>query len=134
MQRVKGWEKAFSEAIRKHQRLPSQYGVSDCYKICDDVVEAITGEKLFPDIEYTSPIGAAKELMRHGFENVEQAFASRLEAVPIALSQRGDIAVAEIDGQITGGVITQVGFFTRGEVVPVFLPLNMVKTAFKVGR
>lgn len=132
--RVKGWEKAINEVIKKHQALPSKYGVSDCYLITDDAVEAVTGERMFPGVQYSSEIGAAKELRSRGFNDVEQAFTYLFEAIPVSLAQRGDIGVIESDGQICGGFVSSIGFVTRNDDEVRILPISMMKTAFKVGR
>lgn len=132
--RVANWEKRLKDVISKHQALPSQYGISDCYLIADDAVEAMTGQRMFENIEYSNEIGAAKMLRSHGFENVEQAFACKFENVPPSLAQRGDIGVIDDHGEICGGVFTSVGFMTRDKNKVVFLPVTRVKTAFKVGR
>lgn len=134
MARVRGWEKALKAVIEKHLGLPSQYGISDCYLIPDDAVEAITGERMFANVSYTNEIGAAKALRAHGFENVEQAFGSKFEEIPPSLAHRGDIGVIYDNDQICGGVFTALGFMTRTDKVPVFLPVDRVKSAFKVAR
>lgn len=132
--RLKGWEKLLKVSIDKHAALPSQFGVSDCYLIVDDAVFAITGERMFPDIIYTTEQGAAKLLLQHGFKTVEDAFASKFTVIPKSMAQRGDIGVIENNGQICGGVFTSIGFAVRDETKVLFLPVSSVKTAFMVGR
>lgn len=133
MTRIKGWEKAASRMIKAHQELPSQYGLSDCYMIADDMVWAITGERMYGTLTYTTPAGAAKLLRQHGFENVEEAFAAKFPTIPVAQAQRGDIGVTENNGEICGGAFTAIGFMTRDKDKVMFLPIDRVKTAFKVG-
>ncbi len=134
MARVKDWEKRLKLAIEKHMKLPSQYGISDCYLIADDAVFAVTGERMFPDVSYTTEQGAAKQLLQKGFVTVEDAFASKFSSVPPSLAQRGDIGVIDDNGQICGGVFTSIGFAVRDEKKVMFVPASRVKTAFKVGR
>lgn len=135
MARVDGWEKRLKAAIEKHSKLPSEYGVSDCYLIADDSVEAVTGERLYPDVSYSSELGAAKELKRRGFDNVEEAFAAVLESIPPALAQRGDIGTTmNANGEICGGVFTGVGFMVRDEIRVRYISIKNVHAAFKVGR
>lgn len=134
MPRLKGWEKTLKAVIVKHLALPSKYGVSDCYLIADDSVEAVSGERMFSDVEYTNEIGAAKALLARGFNTVEDAFRSKFEEISPSLAHRGDIGVVEDNGEICGGVFTALGFMTRTNTVAVFLPVSRVKSAFKVGR
>lgn len=134
MTRVDGWEKQLKLAIEKHMKLPSQYGVSDCYLIVDDAVLAVTGERMFPDVAYTTEQGAAKQLLQKGFNTVEDALLFKFPTVPASLAQRGDIGVIDDNGRICGGVFTAIGFAVRDEKRVTFVPVSRVKTAFKVGR
>ncbi|KQZ81869.1 hypothetical protein ASD64_08910 [Mesorhizobium sp. Root157] len=134
MTRVVDWERRLKAAIQKHQGLPSQYGVSDCYLIADDAVEAVTGKTMFglAARRYSTPVGAAKQLRKRGFETVEDAFAARFAAIPPTLAQRGDIGVIERNGEICGGVFTAIGFAIRDDKRVLFLPVSAVKAAFRV--
>lgn len=131
--RVIGWEKRLNAVVAKHQQLPSQYGVSDCYLIADDAVEAVIGEFMYPSARrYKTEQGAGKQLRKHGFSNVMEAFAAKFAAINPLQAQRGDIGVVEHGGVLSGGVFTSIGFMTRGTDAVVFIPAAAVKTAFKV--
>lgn len=134
MSRVVDWEKRLKAAIGKHQALPSQYGLSDCYLLPDDAVEAVTGSTMYGAAarRYKTPAGAAKQLRRRGFETVEDAFRAKFVEIAPSLAQRGDIGVIDSDGEICGGVFTAIGFAVRDERAVVFLPISRVKTAFRV--
>jgi hypothetical protein len=132
--RVAGWERRLRAAVEKHIGLPSQYGVSDCYLIPDDAVEAVTGKTMYGAgaRRYKTPAGAGKQLRKRGYETVEDAFRARFNEIHPSQAVRGDIGVIERDGEISGGVFTQIGFFTRTAEKAVFLPFTDVKTAFRV--
>ena len=132
--RVQGWERALRLVVEKHLALPTQYGVSDCYVIADDAVEAVTGARMFRDARrYRTAKGAARVLRRHGFLTVEDAFADRFAAIPVAQAQRGDIGVIhQGNGEVSGGVFTGAGFFTRGPGSALVLPISAVTRAFRV--
>lgn len=134
MKRVPTWPKELKAVIEKHLKLPSQFGVSDCYLIVHDAVFAMTGEHMYPAITYTSEQGAAKLLLQHGFKTVEEAFAAKFETVHPAMAQRGDIGVIDDNSKICGGFFSSHGFVARGEKSLLFLPPSRVKTAFKVAR
>lgn len=134
MTRIKGWETQLKLVIEKHMKLPSEFGVSDCYLLPDDAVFAIIGERMYPDITYTTEQGAAKLLLQHGFKTVEDAFAGKFAVVPVSLAHRGDIGVIDDNGQICGGVFTGIGFAVRDATKVMNVPISRVKTAFKVGR
>lgn len=128
------WEKRLIAVVAKHQAISSEWGVSDCYTIPDDAVEALTGVRMYPKARpYASEAGAGKKLRRHGFANVSEAFAAKFPEIAPALAQRGDIGVIEHDGRFSGGVFTSVGFMTRAHGHDVeFVPVSLVTCAFKV--
>lgn len=134
MERLKDWEKRLAATVERHRNLPSQYGVSDCYMITADAIEAVTGEKIFPGSRnYKTVSGAGKQLRKRGFENVEQALASILPDCAVLTARRGDVGVVERGGEISGGVFTAIGFMTRGDGALIYLPVTEVKRAFRVG-
>lgn len=131
--RVNGWERLLTAAVEKHMALPSQYGISDCFVFPMDCVEAITGVRHWPDCrQYRTEQGAGKSLRRKGFANVEEAFSSKFEEIPVLIAQRGDIGVIEIDGVVSGGVFTPLGFAVRDTERVQFRPVTEAKTAFRV--
>ncbi len=134
MSRVADWEKRLKAVIAKHQALPSQYGLSDCYLLPDDAVEAVIGSTMYGAAarRYKTPTGAAKQLRRRGFETVENAFRAKFTEIAPSLAQRGDIGVVDSNGEICGGVFTAIGFAVRDERSVLFLPVSSVKTAFRV--
>lgn len=134
MSRISGWEKRLNAVVAKHEALPSDWGISDCFVIPDDAVEALTGAVMYPTARgYRTEVGAAKALRRHGFANVREAFSVRFSEIPPVMAQRGDIGVIERDGASSGGVFTVLGFMTRAHGGPVeFIPASAVTAAFKV--
>lgn len=132
--RVKDWEKRLKAAIEKHMALPSQYGVSDCYLIADDAVEAVTGRTMHGPAarRYKTPAGAGKQLRKRGFETVEDAFRARFAEIAPSVAQRGDIGVVERGGEVCGGVFTVLGFAVRDDRRVIFVPHTDVRTAFRV--
>lgn len=134
--RINGWETKLKHIVEKHMALPSQYGVSDCYIFPDDIVEAITGKKMFGAAvrRYKTELGAAKQLRKKGFETVQDAFSHCFEEIPVSLAQRGDIGVVHQNGEVCGGVFVAQGFAIRDTKIIRFISPLLVDKAFKVGR
>lgn len=137
--RLPGWENRLTALIERHLALPPEYGVSDCFVIADDGVEACLGQRLHelagqkPVSAYKSELGAARLLRRRGFNAVSNAFGSVFEEVAPALAQRGDIGVVDHEGDEAGGLFTQLGFFTRIAGGPaIFLPASVARIGFRV--
>jgi len=128
------WLKRLNDVVAKHQALPAQYGVSDCYLIADDAVEAVTGNLMHGAAarRYKTPAGAGKQLRKRGFCSVRDAFAARFAEIPVLMAQRGDIGVYDNNGETSGGVFTSAGFMVRGEQGIVFLPPTAALAAFRV--
>ena len=133
MMRIAGWASRLSRTYERHAALPADYGVSDCFIWPADVVEAVTGERIFPDCRgYKTELGAARMLRRKGFETLADAFGSLFEEIPPAHAGRGDIGVVEQDGEICGGAFLQLGFQARGKDGFVTVPRGEVLKAFRV--
>ena len=127
------WELALHAVLSRHARLAFGYGSSDCYLIVADTVKAITGKNPFPNSRrYKTEAGAAKTLRRFGFENVEQAWASKFEEIPVSMISRGDIAIVETEFGVAGAVWDGAKAFTKGPAGNVFLGMREIKRAFRV--
>lgn len=128
------WLNRLNKVVAAHQALPAQYGVSDCYLIADDAVEAVTGSTMHGAAarRYKTSSGAAKQLRKRGFKNVQEAFAARFAEIPVLMAQRGDIGVYDNNGEVSGGVFTSAGFMARGTDAVVFLPPSAALAAFRV--
>lgn len=134
MTRVDDWPKRLAAVVAKHQALPSEYGLSDCYIIADDAVEAVTGKTMYGAAvrRYKTPTGAAKQLRKKGFATVRDAFAAKFSSIPVVFAQRGDIGVVERDGEVCGGVFTAAGFMVRDVNGLSFVKPSEVTDAFRV--
>lgn len=133
MPRHNEWVRRLNAVVAKHQALPAQYGLSDCYLFPDDAAEAVTGKTMYPGARrYSTPAGAARQLRKRGFETVRDAFAGRFAEVPVLQAQRGDIGVYDNNGELSGGVFTALGFAVRGAEQIVFLPATAALAAFRV--
>lgn len=133
--RLKGWETRLKLVIEKHMALPLQWGVSDCYIIVDDAVQALTGDCLYSGAtKYKTEKGAAKILAKHGFRTVHDALAGALDQIPVSMAQRGDVGVVyQQNGDVSGGVFTPQGFMSKSQFGVEFLPLSSVYAAYRVG-
>lgn len=108
------WEGRLNAAVAKHQTLPGAWGVSDCWTLTTDAIEAVTGERILPDLAaYKSEAAGYRVFAKAGFSTVADALASALPPVSIMLAQRGDVGVIERDGVISSGVFTSAGFAVR---------------------
>lgn len=115
MARVEGWERKLNAVIRKHRDLPAEYGVSDCFLICADAVEAITGTDPFPHCRtaYKTIARGIAVLRREGFADMEAAWASKFEKIGVLEAQRGDIAILDTPEGPAGGVVTSAGIVIK---------------------
>ena len=112
---------------------PFQWGVSDCYMLCDDVVKAITGKRIYTGVKYSSQIAGTKVMLKKGFQDFEEAFGNKFEAIHSSQAKRGDIGVINCENTLAGGVFTALGFMTKGEKTGiVFLPYSAARIAFEV--
>ncbi|KAB2872549.1 MAG: hypothetical protein F9K43_07650 [Bauldia sp.] len=142
--RVPGWDRALPLVIERHMALPGEWGVSDCWTLTMDAIEAVTGERVLKHLRrYRTEAGGYRLFAKHGFATVEEALASVLKPVGRLSAQRGDVGVIDRDGLISAGVIDAEGLVVKtlyGEGKTVtgsdvrHFPVTAVKASFKVGR
>jgi hypothetical protein len=134
MTRVPGWEEALVRAIEKHTVLPFAWGISDCGYLATDCIEAITGKLPFKSFRgYKSEAGAAKKLLKAGFSDIGDLFASAYEAIAPAMAQRGDVGTIERDGKVGAAVVTSFGVAVKTEQGIGYEPITALSQAFRVG-
>lgn len=108
--RVLGWEDAVLAVIERHRALPYAAGEADCFVLCMDAIEAMTGTRPYADVRYRSDRGALRQLARRGFARLGDAIGALYPERPRGLARRGDIAVLTSDrgdtlGLVWGGVV-----------------------------
>lgn len=133
--RTTGWDQRLAAVVDRHAALPGEWGTSDCLLTVADVILALTGVDPAEDVRgrYDSETGAAKLLLKRGYENVEQALAADFPPVARLMAQRGDVGVVARNGQLAAGFICDRGFAVKIETGLLFLSQMDVKSMFKVG-
>jgi len=142
--RLPDWDRRLAAAIEKHIALPGAWGVSDCWMLDMDAIEAVTGAPILPKLRrYRTEAAGYRLFAKHGFTTVEEALASVLPTVGRLSAQRGDVGVIEREGLMSCGVFDAGGFVVKtlfGEGTRIdraevrHFEVTAVKTAFKVGR
>jgi hypothetical protein len=130
--RVEEWPDALMAVIQRHADQPFRYGASDCWMLVADAIEAITGNRPFADVRYSTKQGAARTLTRYGFTNVADALAYVLEEIPIANAGRGDVGVVDTPDGPAAVVCAGLYFVCKSETGIDHLPRDAVKRAFGV--
>lgn len=152
MTRHPDWENRLNDVVAKHQAMPGEWGKSDCWIMAMDAIEAVSGERIFANLQtYSTEAEGYKVFRKAGFKlTVEEALAEALgDPFAPVLAHRGDVGVIEREGGVSCGVFTSIGFAVRtiyGHVegkgrnrVEVttgydlqFLPISAVARAYKV--
>ena len=134
MQRLEGWEDRMLAVVAAHQARPYEAGRSDCFVMAMECVEAVTGERPFADVSYSTDLGAARALRRRGFADLGEAMASLFPAVPRAFAHRGDIALIPVEAGfgVALGVVCAGGIAWRSSEL-VVLPMTAASGFVAVG-
>ena len=108
--RLSGWEDRVLAVVERHRALPYAAGEADCFVLCMDAIEAMTGARPYADVRYRSDKGALRQLSKRGFVRLGDAIGALYPERPRGLAQRGDIAVMNSDrgdtlGIVWGGVV-----------------------------
>lgn len=144
LERLADWDRRLPRVIAQHRDAAPAWGASDCWMLMLDGIEAVTGERILPNLRrYKTEAGGYRLFAKHGFTTVEQALASVFQPVGVLSAQRGDVGVIERDGLISCGVFDAEGLAVKtiyGDAKTIIrgdlrhFPVTQVKTAFKVGR
>lgn len=146
------WERRLNGVVAKHQACAGQWGVSDCWIMTMDAIEAVTGERILLELQkYKSEADGYKVFRKHGYKlTVEEALVKAFgEPIAPLTAMRGDVGVIQRDYAISCGVFTSVGFAVRtiygridhiaGKRIEVmtdydlqFLPISAVARAYQV--
>jgi hypothetical protein len=110
-------------AIEHHRAQPYQAGVSDCFMMAMDAIEAVTGKRFYPDVSYTTDAGAAKQMKKRKFATLGEAISAVLPEREAGHVMRGDIALLQVDTGIALGVVVGGGIAWRSDRVKI-LPMS----------
>jgi hypothetical protein len=129
--RIDGWDDALMKVIADHAARPYQAGVSDCFAMAMDGVGAVTGVRPYADVRYSTDLGAARQMKRRGFADLQEAVAAVLPPRDRAILHRGDVAV--IPGTVgpTLGLVVAGGIAWKNSRLQV-LPLSFATSFFAV--
>jgi hypothetical protein len=138
MTRCGDWETALHAVLERHRTLSGAWGVSDCWTLTMDAVEAMTGRKALPKLRrYTTEAAGYRLFARQGFKTVTQALASAFEPCGVLSAGRGDIAVVDGPNGPSCGIVTPSGIaiktiYADGTSALRFEPITAAIAAFKV--
>jgi hypothetical protein len=107
--RLPEWDIRLIEVIERHEKAPFSWGLSDCWTLMMDSVEALWGPDWVPyqhiTRKYRDERGAAKMLQSAHARDIGDLIEREFEETPMALAQRGDLCIATGSGVMAGGVV-----------------------------
>jgi len=132
MTRHPDWEERLADTVQAWTGRAYELGKADCGLFASACVEAVTGQKLWPELgAYKTEAGLARALLRAGFDNLDAACTACLgEPMPPLMAQRGD--VVSDGGEL--GVMTGAGPMVFSEVGLVLIDRADLVAAWPVGR
>jgi hypothetical protein len=134
LMRRERWEDRMMAVIERHQVQPYAAGVSDCFTMTMECVEAVIGERPFRSVRYKTDAGAAKAMLKRGFADLGEAMASAFPEQPRGLARRGDIALIPVEKGfgVALGVVVGGGIAWRGQAITI-LPMSAASGFHAVG-
>lgn len=133
MERLKGWETRFVEAMLIEQEAPFEWGKHDCAILMAASVRALYGDDhpaLGEFIKYTDEKSAKKHLAKNGglVKLIEKYF----EPVNALSAQQGDIGVVEAEGFASGAVIVDGMALGKSPEGVFRLPIKQLTKVYRV--
>jgi len=118
LKRRQDWEIRLHEFLAARRDQPFEWGKNDCALFVCDAIQAMTDIDCAPNFrDFYSNSGAAKNLIRQfgSLGALAQQLAEKqgFPEVPVLMAQRGDVALADLDGQ-TLLVVSLDGRFAVG--------------------
>lgn len=135
MPRIKGWERALLEEVKRHAALPFSWEQSNCVYFPMDCVKAITGADPWEEVRgiCKSEDDFKRGMARYKFKNLGDAFGAKFSEIPLLNLSRGDIAVVEQDGELGGAVCINTYLVGKARTGMAYIPISLALRAFKVG-
>lgn len=110
--RLADWEERFNRFLSQRLDAKHEEGEIDCALFAAEDIEALTGVDLGKHFrgKYSGKVGSARKLKELGVKDVRGLADALLPKVPVAMAQRGDIALvkggnlAVVFGEVALGV------------------------------
>lgn len=135
--RVDGWDRALEDVASAQVSVLPEWGVSDCLLSTSEAMEAVIGIDPLAKFrgKYATEAGAAKAMRRNRCQNVKDVFETYLKLEPVNrfAARRGDVGVAVINDEFVAGYVCFHGFAVKQPQGTIFLPLDQIHQAYKVG-
>jgi hypothetical protein len=131
LMRVENWDMALMDVIERHQGAPYSAGVSDCFTMAMECIEAVTGVRPYANVKYRTDAKGAAIMRKRGFKGLDEAVAALFPDRPRGFVMRGDIAVMDGTAGPTLGIVISGGVAWKNDRVRV-LPLGEAVRFFAV--
>jgi hypothetical protein len=135
--RVDSWDRRLEEIASAQISVLPEWGNSDCLLSTSQAIEAVVGFDPLKKFrgKYTTEAGAAKAMRRNKCQNVKDVFETYLGLEPVNrfAARRGDVGVTLINEEFVAGYICFHGFAVKQPQGTIFLPLDQIHQAYKVG-
>lgn len=134
MKRYDDWPERLAQKLDEMKDLGFRWGSHDCVTFAAACVEAMTGDRPIPEIgNYTTALGAARQIKKLGFNSLEEAVESVLPV--IGRPRRGDVALCDAgEGQPFLAVVVGEKAVGVSEEGYLFVPRSQFIKSFRVGE
>ena len=135
--RSDGWDRRLEAVASAQVTVLPEWGVSDCLLSAGEAMEAVVGIDPLKKFrgKYKTEAGAAKHMLRNGCKNVKDVFEIYLGLEPVNRfsARRGDVGVTLINDEYVAGYVCFHGFAVKQPQGTIFLPLDQIEQAYRVG-
>lgn len=108
------WQTDFLKMVGDKATEPFVWGKNDCAMFAADAVQLICGTDFASEFrgKYKTEVGAKRSIAKQG--GIVEILNSKLEAIPVDFSQRGDLVLFDGDLGSTLGIYWHGGVFAAG--------------------
>lgn len=110
MRRIEGWEGRLETYLKGAAHKKFEWGAHDCVLFTMDWFLSLTNVDIIPDIRGKYSTEEEALALIESFGGLIQATSARIPTRPAGFEKRGDLALCEVDGKETMGIVASRGF------------------------
>ncbi len=130
--RTPGWERRLGATLERHRKAAFAWGAYDCATLVRDTALALGAADPFAGMIWASKLDSIMELRRAGVRSVREFFAAGLDAVPVALAQRGDVGFTrDVAPLMCPAIVTGPEAVSRDEHGWIVLPRELLVECYR---
>lgn len=111
--RKRNWKKSLDNFVEENKTTHFKVGSTDCALFARDCIGVMTGVYLLNELtdKYSNSFGTQRQLIKWGFQSVEDGFSHYFDQIPMSEARDGDLVIQQMPP------LDLVGIVYKGKVL-----------------